>query len=258
MAQHDYNIGDQNGFDFLVDLNNALSAIATNNAGSSEPNTTFPHMLWFDTNNDLMKVRNESNSAWVVVAKKEGNGWIPYQPDNRYAYRSNNLSDLGSAATARANLGAAEDSSDPDFSNDPNAAARRGLVQSKLINLILDTIPELVEAAIAAAQEDAPSPYVGLAANLVAGGLGSLVFAYSTGGDVAFGGTVAGSALRPVGAARSVGGGAGSTVVLASGSALTGTWTCLGYFDSTVTATGTGQDPPTVTIQGATLWQRTL
>ena len=115
MAQHDYNIGDQNGFDFLVDLNNALSAIATNNAGSSEPNPTFPHMLWFDTNNDLMKVRNEANSAWVIVAKKDGSGWTPYrqgtalgtasvQPDDRYAHRSNNLSDLGSATAARANL----------------------------------------------------------------------------------------------------------------------------------------------------------
>jgi len=79
MAQHDYNIGDQNGFDFLVDLNNALSAIATNNAGSSEPNTTFAHMLWFDTNNDLMKMRNQANSAWVVVAKKDGSGWTPYR-----------------------------------------------------------------------------------------------------------------------------------------------------------------------------------
>ena len=150
MAQHDYNIGDQNGFDFLVDLNNALSAIATNNAGSSEPNPTFPHMLWFDTNNDLMKVRNEANSAWVIVAKKDGSGWTPYASgqaiDNRYAHRSNNLSDLGSATTARANLGAAEDSSDPNFTNDPNAAARRGLVQQKIINLILDTIPGLVEA----------------------------------------------------------------------------------------------------------------
>jgi hypothetical protein len=73
-------------------------------------------MLWFDKNNDLMKVRNEANSAWVIVAKKDGSGWTPYrqgtalgtasvQPDNRYAHRSNNLSDLGSAATARANLG---------------------------------------------------------------------------------------------------------------------------------------------------------
>ena len=245
MAQHDYNIGDQNGFDFLVDLNNALSAIATNNAGSSEPNTTFPHMLWFDTNNDLMKVRNEANSAWVVVAKKEGNGWIPYQPDNRYAHRSNNLSDLGSATTARANLGVIEDSSDPNFTNDPNAAARRGLVQQKIINLILDTLPGLVDAE--------------LAARLVAGGPGSLVFAYSTGGDVAFGGTVAGSALRPVGAARSVSASGSSLVaVLESGSALTGTWTCLGYFDSTETDAGTGQDTSEITILGATLWQRTL
>jgi len=78
MAQHDYNIEDQNGFDFLVDLNNALSAIVTNNAGSSEPNPTFPHMIWFDTNNDLMKVRNEANSAWVIVAKKDGSVWTPY------------------------------------------------------------------------------------------------------------------------------------------------------------------------------------
>ena len=126
MAQHDYNIGDQNGFDFLVDLNNALSAIATNNAGSSEPNTTFAHMLWFDTNNDLMKMRNQANSAWVIVAEKDGSGWTPYRQ--------------GTA------LDPAEDSSDPNFTNDPNAAARRGLVQQKLINLILDTIPELVAA----------------------------------------------------------------------------------------------------------------
>jgi len=147
MAQHDYNIGDQNGFDFLVDLNNALSAIATNNAGSSEPNTTFAHMLWFDTNNDLMKVRNEANSAWVIVAKKDGSGWTPYrqgtalgtasvQPDDRYVHRSNNLHDIESRSRARANLRVIEDSSDPDFTNDPDRAARRGLVLSALSNLI--------------------------------------------------------------------------------------------------------------------------
>ena len=106
--------------------NTALSAIATNNAGSSEPNTTFAHMLWFDTNNDLMKMRNQANSAWVIVAEKDGSGWTPYRQ--------------GTA------LDPAEDSSDPNFTNDPNAAARRGLVQQKLINLILDTIPELVAA----------------------------------------------------------------------------------------------------------------
>ena len=140
MAQHDYNIGDQNGFDFLVDLNNALSAIATNNAGPSEPNPTFANMFWFDTNNDLMKMRNEANSAWVIVAKKDASGWTPYASgqaiDTRYAHRSNNLSDLESAPTARGNLGVADDSSDPDFTNNPNAAAQRGLVLSAIPNVL--------------------------------------------------------------------------------------------------------------------------
>jgi len=146
MTQHDYTIEDQNGFDFLVDLNFVLSAIMTNSAGSY-PNPTLAHMFWFDTNNDLMKMRNETNSEWRIVAKKDGSGWTPYrqgtalgtasvQPDTRYAHRSNNLSDLGSAATARANLGAAEDSSDADFTNSPNAAARRGLVLSALPNVL--------------------------------------------------------------------------------------------------------------------------
>ena len=115
MAQHDYNIGDQNGFDFLVDLNNALSAIVTNNAGSFEPNPTFAHMLWFDTNNDLMKVRNEANSAWVIVAKKDASGWTPYRQGTA----------LGSAALM-------VDSADADLAVDPDGAARRDIVAAAI------------------------------------------------------------------------------------------------------------------------------
>ena len=85
--------------------------------------------------------------AWVIVAKKDGSGWTPYrqgtalgtasvQPDDRYAHRDNNLSDLESAATARGNLGVADDSSDPDFTNNPNAAAQRGLVLSVIPNML--------------------------------------------------------------------------------------------------------------------------
>ena len=70
--------------------------------------------------NQSMKVRNETNSAWVIVAKKDGSGWIPYQPDTRYAHRSNNLSDLGSATTARVNLGVAALAS-PTFTGVPAA-----------------------------------------------------------------------------------------------------------------------------------------
>jgi len=220
MAQHDYNIGDQNGFDFLLDLNNALSAIATNNAGSSEPNTTFAHMLWFDTNNDLMKVRNEANSEWRIVAKKDGSGWTPYrqgtalgtasvQPDTRYAHRDNNLSDIESKWRARANLGVIEDSFDPDFTNSPNAAARRGLVA----------------AAIAAAT---PTTY---------GAIKTYAFLTKRGtGAVVAGDTYAGSDLVPAGvyvsanvADDNVGSGDKSALGVGSG-ALSGTWRAMGSF----------------------------
>jgi hypothetical protein len=40
MAQHDYNIENQTGANFRSDLNNALSAIATNNSGATQPSTT--------------------------------------------------------------------------------------------------------------------------------------------------------------------------------------------------------------------------
>ena len=125
MAQHDYNIADQNGLDFLADLNSALSAVATNNAGATEPNPPFASMLWFDTDNNLLKVRNENNSAWIIMARKDGNGWTPYrqgvalgtasvQGDDRYAHRANNLSDLGNTQAARNNLDASPSPLDED------------------------------------------------------------------------------------------------------------------------------------------------
>jgi hypothetical protein len=67
MAQHDYNIANQSGADFRSDLNNALSAIATVNSGASEPSTTFAHQLWVDTSNNVLKIRNAANSAFITT-----------------------------------------------------------------------------------------------------------------------------------------------------------------------------------------------
>jgi len=115
--------------------------------------------------------------------------------------------------------------------------------------------------AIQEGNASAPSIYVALAAKLVANGLGSLAFAFSTGPDVGFGFTVAGSSLRPVGAARAVtvsNGGSGTVAPSFDNSAqLNGTWKCLGHFDSSSSVTVGGPAPQmSVTIYGATLWQR--
>jgi hypothetical protein len=67
MAQHDYNLANQSGADFRADLNNALSAIATNNSGTNQPSTTFAYEWWIDTTNNLIKLRNSSNNAWITL-----------------------------------------------------------------------------------------------------------------------------------------------------------------------------------------------
>ena len=67
MAQHDYNLVNQSGADFRADLNNALSAIATNNSGANQPSTTFAYEWWIDTTNNVIKLRNSANNAWITL-----------------------------------------------------------------------------------------------------------------------------------------------------------------------------------------------
>jgi hypothetical protein len=49
MSQHDYNIANQGFASFRSDLNNALSAIQTNNSGTSRPTGAVAGQLWLDT-----------------------------------------------------------------------------------------------------------------------------------------------------------------------------------------------------------------
>lgn len=67
MAQHDYVISDQSFPAFRADLNNALAAIASNNSGSAAPSVTYAYMPWADAGAGLWKMRNASNSDWIVI-----------------------------------------------------------------------------------------------------------------------------------------------------------------------------------------------
>lgn len=67
MSQHDYVIANASGASVRSDLNDALSAVATWNSGSSAPGTTYARMRWVDTTNGVVKRRNAANSAWIVV-----------------------------------------------------------------------------------------------------------------------------------------------------------------------------------------------
>lgn len=67
MPQHDYVIDDQNGANFLADVNDALEALITQNSGTAEPPAPREYMTWPDTTNNLMKRRNAANTGWITA-----------------------------------------------------------------------------------------------------------------------------------------------------------------------------------------------
>lgn len=79
MSQHDYDIANGSGATVRADLNLALAAIATNNSGATAPSTTFANQWWFDETTNLMKQRDEANTAWITVAEKTATDWNLYQ-----------------------------------------------------------------------------------------------------------------------------------------------------------------------------------
>jgi len=79
MSQTDMNVANASGATVRADINSHLDAIASNHSGATAPTTTFPNQWWFDTSANLMKQRDNANTAWVTVASKTGSGWLPYR-----------------------------------------------------------------------------------------------------------------------------------------------------------------------------------
>ena len=65
MAQHDYVIANDTAANVRSDLNDALSAIVSQNSGAEAPSTTYANMLWYDTSNNILKMRTEADDAWI-------------------------------------------------------------------------------------------------------------------------------------------------------------------------------------------------
>ena len=72
MATHDYVIDNSTGANVRSDLNNVLQAILTNNSSGSAPSTTAAYMLWADTSNNILKMRNSANDAWIELFQLDG------------------------------------------------------------------------------------------------------------------------------------------------------------------------------------------
>ena len=84
----DQTVQNASGAAVRVDINGLMGALFSSSSGAAAPTPTVAGMLWFDTTNGILNVRNAANTLWVAVLNA-----------------SSNLSDLANIATARTNLG---------------------------------------------------------------------------------------------------------------------------------------------------------
>jgi len=74
LSQHDLSIANQGFPAFRSDLNDALQALGSMQSGTSAPATTYANMLWYDTTNNIVKMRNEDNDAWISLFTLDQSG----------------------------------------------------------------------------------------------------------------------------------------------------------------------------------------
>ena len=67
MATHDYVIDNQTSASARADINNVLQAILQNNSSPTAPTVTAANMFWYDTANNVLKMRSEADTGWIIV-----------------------------------------------------------------------------------------------------------------------------------------------------------------------------------------------
>lgn len=95
MSQHDLTIANQGFPAFRSDLNSALQALGSLQSGTSAPSPTFANQMWYDTTNNILKIRNEDNDAWINILTLDQSG------DLLSAIGSVTISNIAQLATAQ-------------------------------------------------------------------------------------------------------------------------------------------------------------
>lgn len=65
----DVNVANDTFPNVRSDLNDILEALATNFSADNEPSTTYANQFWYETDTNLLKIRNEANDAWITLAR---------------------------------------------------------------------------------------------------------------------------------------------------------------------------------------------
>lgn len=113
MSQHDMILDNQSGAAFRADLNLALQALVSLNAGTSAPSTTYAYMPWYDTTTGLLKIRNGANSAWVIIG--------PLADSTQHVIYTSNLARVTVDSNGKVGIGDTTPSYELDVNGDINA-----------------------------------------------------------------------------------------------------------------------------------------
>lgn len=68
MAQSDFVIDSQSALAARTELSQSFQALASQNSGTTAPGTTYAYMWWYETDTNLLKMRNSNNNGWINVA----------------------------------------------------------------------------------------------------------------------------------------------------------------------------------------------
>ena len=74
MAQFDFTtadgpiVGTKSFPNTRADINSALLALISNSSGDAEPTGTQANQFWYETDTNILKIRNEANTAWIEMA----------------------------------------------------------------------------------------------------------------------------------------------------------------------------------------------
>ena len=103
MSQNTVVIEDGTGAEVLSALTDAFNTVVTLNSGSAEPAEKYAFMLWADTSNDQLKIRNAANTGWIVVGtlSSANLGLQPYDADIPTVAASQGEMEAGTEAALR-------------------------------------------------------------------------------------------------------------------------------------------------------------
>jgi len=77
MTQISYTVDNGSGLAVRTNINQVLAAIKSTNSGNTAPSETVPYMLWADTANNRLKIRNTNDTAFVDLFGLDGSITMP-------------------------------------------------------------------------------------------------------------------------------------------------------------------------------------